>query len=446
MISMKKVLLISLAFPPIPHVGGLRITKFCKFLPESGWAPVVLTQNVKEFYEGQDWTSMKDVPEHVKIIRTSNFQPFYWWDNRFKERNGQTRSAVRSDQREVTSSSRPAYLKDAAGLLRKVLTVPDDRLAWIPQAILPGIKHIYKEHIDIILSSSPSPTNHILGYLLSIICSRPHVVDFRDLWTLNEAYQFRNLPDFLKAYDKFWEKIILKHAAKMIVVNNTLKDQLITENPDICDGKVEVIYNGFDVDDCPADFLKNKKNDKFTIVYAGNIYGHRSPAFFFQSLAKWIRRQEHLAKSVRIDFLGGGYSETLDNTLKGIVEFHPRVRKDLALRAIFNSDLLLLIHGFDTLTASSTSTKLFEYLATGKPILAIMPPGEAADILNSSGNENLVVSSPDEEKVITFLNRQYDKWCKSETVNHNLSNTPAKFSRKYQSQQLAFLLNSLAVK
>ena len=444
---MKKVLMISMAFPPIPVVGVFRITKFCKFLPEMHWQPSVLTQKAKDFFEGMDWSPLEDISNDIRIIRTPNFQPFYWWDHRsLNGKNARNVSSSETAQVKPLRFSLKKIISSILKLLRKILTIPDDRLAWIPQAFLPGITHIRKEKIDVIFSSSPSVTNHILGYILSLFTGRPHVVDFRDLWTLNEVYFTRKLPHFLKQYDKLWEKIILKHSKRIIVVNHTLRKQLIEAYPDICSDKVEVIYNGFDEEDIKKIDLPTVKNNHFTIVYAGSIYGHRSPSFFFEALSKWVHNNEAVQKKVKVDFYGTGHSDypgkIIDLGLDKIVTFHPRVTKKEVLQILFNADLLLLIHGFNKLAASSTSTKLFEYLATGKPILALMPESEAADILQKY-NDNIVVSSPDTDKVIGFLQNQFGEWNKRKRPTHCVTNIPPEFSRKNQAQKLASLLDNV---
>jgi len=444
----KKVLMISMAFPPIPHVGVFRITKFCKFLPELSWQPSVLTQKAKDFYEGTDWSPIEDISDDIRIIRTPNFQPFYWWDH--PSRNGKNAENVSSKTPQHVIPLRFSLKKRINTILkslRKILTVPDDRLAWIAQAFLPGITHIQKEKIFIIFSSSPSVTNHILGYLLSLFSCRPHVVDFRDLWTLNEVYFTRKLPYFLKQYDKLWERIILKHSKRIIVVNHTLRKQLIEAYPDICNNKVEVIYNGFDEEDIKNIDWPTVKNNYFTIVYAGSIYGHRSPDFFFETLSKWVHKNEAVQRKVKVDFYGTGYTDypgkIIDLGLDKIITFHPRVTKKEMLQIIFNADVLLLIHGFNKLAESSTSTKLFEYLATGKPILALIPESEAANILRKCSRQNIVVSSPDTDRVVGFLQKQFHEWNNRKRPTHCVTNIPPEFSRKNQAKKLALLLDGV---
>lgn len=444
---MKKVLIISLAFPPITNVGVYRITKFCKFLPRYGWKPLVLTQYARKFREGTDWTPLDELDNDLTIIRTPNFQPFYWWDNRKSDRNTINRSSVKNTNHLCVSppKSIKEMIKPGIQFLRNILTVPDERMAWIPQALIPAIKHIRKENIDIIFSSSPSPTNHILGFILSKITGVPHVVDFRDLWTLNEVYEVRGLPDYLVKYDQLWEKLILRHSKMIIVVNRTLRTQLSNAYPKICENKIDFIYNGFDKDDFNKIKFANKPNDKFTIVYAGSIYGHRNPDFFLKALKIWLNNKSSSEKRVKVDFYGNtdnDYNKIVDEIgIGNVVKFHPRIQKDAITQILFNADLSLLIHGFSKKTISSTSTKLFEYMATNKPILAIMPASEAADIIENH-TKSCIVSSPDIEKIVQFLDEQYNLWMKG-AQSQQIISIPKVFSREGQAEKLGNCFNNV---
>lgn len=447
---MKKALIISLAFPPIPYVGVFRITKFCKYLPETGWKPSVLTQKAKKFYEGMDWSPLEDIGKDIKIIRTSNFQPLYWWDHRHSANrsSGETSFGKPEGLMPVKTLTFGFFIKNkikkSFQFLRKLIAVPDERMAWIPQALAPAIRYMNREKIDIIFSSSPSPTNHILGYLLSIFYRSPHVIDFRDLWM--EGNILRNLPVSLIKLGMLFEKLILRHSKRIIVVNKTLKRQLLHAYPDISKNKVEVIYNGFDEDDFRKIKLPERKNEFFTILYAGGIYGYRNPDFFFKCLSEWVKSDDRLKSSIRVKFYGANSSAHLaeleKSGLNSIVSFLPRVTRNEILQILFSADLSLLLHGLDKRAESSTSTKLFEYLATGKPILAFMPESEASEILRKYSN-SCVVSSPDIEKVIQFLDQAYKSWlCEKEPGSFKW-NFPPEFSRKYQAYQLAAVFDSV---
>ena len=151
-----------------------------------------------------------------------------------------------------------------------------------------------------------------------------------------------------------------------------------------------------------------------------------------------------MSKKIKVDFYGPGntkYQQIIKNLGLGhIVTFHPRVSKNEILQKLFNADLSLLIHGFSKLTASSTSTKLFEYMATGKPILAIMPESEASEILKNHPN-TCIVTNPNTQKAIAFLAERFKKWEQNEPFH--IRKIDYEFNRKGQANQLANIFNQI---
>jgi len=453
--QMKKVLIVSLAFPPLPVVGIYRMAKFCKYLPEMGWQPHVLTEKIRDVKVAKDWQALKDIGEKTNVVRTMNFQPFYWWANRPKREKvckTQLHSPVVEQatpaklQADSLTISIKKFIKNRLHLIEKILTVPDARLFWIPQAFLSGLRLIFREKIDVIFSSSPPPTNHILGYLLSVFSGRPHIIEYRDLWTLTGAYFMRNIPEFLQKYDKSWEKRILKHSSGVVVVTNTFKSKLVTGFPDIISDRIAVIYNGADKADFAGVDLPESKNEHFTISYFGNLYGFRDPTLFLKAFVVWLDENSSIKDKVRVNFWGSDSSDFLPNFekygLDKMVSFLPRIPQKKVISEMFRADLLLLIQGIDKRVADSIPTKLFEYIATGKPILAFFPEGEAADII-SRRSDCLVISHTDIKKIVQYLQHRFEQWEKTSKPPKLSLNIRPEFSRRNQAKQLAEFFNNV---
>lgn len=448
---MKKVLIVSLAFPPLPVVGVYRVSKFCKYFPEMGWQPYVLTEKVRDVKPEKDWATLKDIGDEIKITRTLNLQPFYWWDNRPKKKQSIEARAPK-DSSNVPETTLPRIslrriLKSGVRLLRNTLTVPDARMAWIPQALIPGLRLIRREKIDVVFSSSPNPTNHIMGYLLSKFTGRPHILDYRDLWTLNGGYFIRELPGFLQTLDAFIERTILNHCRGVVVATNTFRDNMLAGFKDVdLSGKITVIYNGVDETDYRSIDTEPPPNNKFTINYFGNLYSFRNPDLFLSPFAEWVNNNPDIRTKLKVDFWGSNSPEFLVNAfahnLDDIISFNPRIPQKDVITKLFQTDLLLLIQGLDPRVNDAIPTKLFEYMATGKPILAFFPEGEAASILKEQ-EKHLAVSYPDDETIIAYLQRQFDLWKNNPGHRQVAVGIPARFNRRNQTKQLAEFINGL---
>lgn len=451
---MKKVLLVSLAFPPLPVVGVSRVAKFCKYLPEMGFTPFALTEKIRKETQ-KDWHTLEDMGDGVHIVRTINFQPFYWWDYRGQDplKQATPKPTGQSEKKEIvdTASNSGFNLKrkisNALRFTRKVLTVPDARLSWIPQGVIPGFRLIQREKIDIIFSSSPHPTNHLMAHLLSKLTGRPHVMDYRDLWTLNGSYFMRNIPDFLKRFDTSIEKRILKHCKGIVVATNTFKNKLLKGFEELnLENKITVIFNGIDEADYSDDSISKPQNSKFQISYFGNLYGFRNPVEFIKAVARWIEKNPDVKDKIRVDFWGACDPAYLSDIskfhLENIISINTRISQKEAINKMFETDLLLLIQGVDPRISDSIPTKLFEYIAIGKPMLAFFPPGEAADIILEDA-KHLVVTEPDTDKIVEYLQDQFDLYKNDEHIVNTKVQINPKFIRKNQTEQLANFFDNI---
>ncbi|KPL02135.1 MAG: hypothetical protein AMJ73_09210, partial [candidate division Zixibacteria bacterium SM1_73] len=202
----RKVLLITYYFPPMGMGGVQRTSKFAKYLPGFGWTPFVLT--VKDVhYWAEDPSLLEELPPEVKVIRTGSFDPLrisFKLKSLFKKRK-----------------QRNKYVKESTAQRSKLsswLFFPDSKIGWVPFALLSGLNLIRKERIDLIFTTSPPPSLHLVGYLLKLLTGKPWVVDFRDPWT---GYKFEIFPTRLHLF--------LKNQLVRLIIKNA--DRIISANP-----------------------------------------------------------------------------------------------------------------------------------------------------------------------------------------------------------------------
>jgi hypothetical protein len=411
--DMKKALFISYVFPPMAAVGGHRIVNFCKFLPQFGWTPVVLT--VKGGVNTSwDETPLGKIPGTI-IYRSFTFEPIPMWEQR-KSRSKEVfaRPAEMSANERVPAGH--SLLKRIKRFIKFALSVPDNAIFWVPFAVLKGIRVIYKEKISVIVSSSPPVSSHITASILSRLTGRPHIVDFRDLWTQNHNYDLRNYPGYVKRYDRFWEKMVLRKARWIVTASPGYSSQMESHLNGVLKGKVSTITNGFDYSEINLDTeFPRSEGKQLKFLYTGSLYGYFNPIFFLESLAGWIKKYNIDVERIKVDFFGNADYDYNDwarsQGLGKAVRFHG-FRPQSELRVYFQeTDYVLLLLGFRQEYKNVIPAKLFEYLASGAKILALTPDGIAAQLIRKY-NAGVCINEPDKRMMIEKLNEIYLEWMK----------------------------------
>ncbi|MCB2231511.1 glycosyltransferase family 4 protein [bacterium] len=439
----KKALIVAYAFPPSAAVGVYRVIKFCKYLPQFGWEPVVLTVEHAVSYS-KDESLLEQLPKDMKIYRSKDSSPISWYEKKTGRGPMGPVTAPPADSsgqsdKPAPPPPAPSLLGRIKGYLRRSIFTPDDNIFWTPYAVRTGLKAIKEEGIDVIFTTSPPATSHLVGWWLSFLTGTPLVIDFRDLWTQNAGYHLKNKPGPARFYDRFLEKRCMKRSKFIVTATDGFTDLVRNKNPYKPEDQIVTITNGLDPDDFSSVEFPTEKNDKFTILYLGSLYGARNPFFFFEAVEHFLDRRPEAADRMQIDFVGGatGYEHaTTGNRLEKIVRWLGHVPQKKALSLLWQSDVLLLLLGFGATHTTVIPAKLFEYIATGRPILAFVPEGQSSALIEKY-DRGAAITSPDKDKVADFLEKQFDAWLKQEGPLPSKIDLPEEFDRRAKTRRLA---------
>lgn len=379
----KKVLVIAYGFPPIAYVGVYRTLRFCKYLPSNGWLPEIITiQGDNKIYN--DYDLLTKIPKEIKIHRTRNID--IW-------RSLQYEKIKRLDKTDTdTASPKPLKangLRSAAAktknifrsIILNLFSIPDHMLFWVPFATMKGMKLLRESEYDIIYTTSPPHSEHLAGLLLSALSKKPWIADCRD--PIMDNFSLADLSRAHFISNKYLEKLIMRFADKVIFASEHYSSILKERYPSL-GHKITVIRNGFD----PEQFDKIEADafDKFTIVYTGSMYGTITPDFFMKGLSLWMNSRESDVRNetqVLIHGWGNAKAASLAKELgiDDIVQVKGYIPQEEIIKKQKGADLLLLIVGFDEKSKGVVTSKIYEYIATGCHILAIVPEGEALRLL-----------------------------------------------------------------
>lgn len=388
----RTVLMVCYAFPPEAYVGGRRALKYCKYLGQLGWRPIVVT--IKPRSDAfQDQKLSEQLPSDVVVLRTRDLdgvtimETLSGWIRRLRPRTTVATSPADNtpapDQSGRVDPSPGSANSMSPGLLARVkafvdrllLESPDSHVFWVPLAFLRGAYALLTQRIDVVYSTSPPHSSHFAGFLLATCFRKPHVVDFRDPWVTRGR---------LEAFAK---RLVVCRAGRIVVVTPGEPDELRAEFPEV-EGRVAVVTNGYDADDFVVDEPPAPDPSRFTITHAGTIYLDTGQDFF-KAVDALITRNPELRQALRVNLIGDVNEEHVSVIRRleeaGVVRMFGVQPHQATLAHLRRSDVLLILQRGGTSPASHIPAKLFEYLFTAKPILAIAAPGSMSEILASSG-------------------------------------------------------------
>ncbi|NSW89403.1 MAG: glycosyltransferase family 4 protein [Firmicutes bacterium] len=426
---MKKVLMIAYSFPPAGGPGVQRTSKFVKYLSRYGWEPVILTRDTLNM-PLKDESLIKDIPDGVNIIRTKA------WD--------------------LTCG------KGITGLIGKFISrkllIPDSERLWEIFSRKVAEKAIENQNIRLIYTTSLPYSSHLMGiYLKKKYPQISWVADFRDEWTNNPYILDNPYNPVRMSIERKMEKNVLKTADCLITNTPVMLKNFIEKNSyiDNLKEKFFVIPNGYDTDDFKHINIKffssetkhekkgaTLKNNKFTITYTGSFYGRRKPDIFFSALAQLIGENRINKDKIYVKLIGNFKADQIKqllekHNLEGLVDILPYMDHDECIRNMAASDCLLLIEGSGPGAEAFYTGKVFEYMVTGRPILAIIPENGAAAQLIRETSTGLISDCSDLEAAKRNIEKLYTAWLKGINVYFPNKGEIKKYERNTLTMELA---------
>lgn len=401
-----------------------RWLKFSKYLPESGWEPVILTVD-PDFaaYPVTDDSLNADIPADLKIYKTPATDYFSIY------KKDKSRIPTAGFANSVDNTLKGKLLR----FIRGNFFIPDPRKGWNKFAFKKACEIVESGNITHIITTSPPHSTQLIGLKLKKKYSDiKWIADLRDPWT--DIYYYKQFyPTFLsKMIDSGYEKNVLKNADKIITVGSYLKNSFSGKVSGI-ENKIAVISNGFDEEDFIS--IPSESPSRLTITYVGTL----SDIYPVNGLISGLRKLTENKKQFTLRFVGtvsAKTKQTFISSLPGVsVEYIPYVTHDEAISYMMNSSVLLLIIPFHSSNKSIITGKIFEYIATGKPVLCIGPEdGDAAAIIEKC-KSGITVEYDNADKISDFLLSTDTYFGKSDKT------ATKEFSRHSLTKRIAEVLN-----
>lgn len=427
----KKVLILTYYWPPGGGAGVQRWLKFVKYLPDFGWEPVVYAPENPE-YMATDTSLEKDIPPGTKVIKTRVWEPYEVY-KRFvgMKKDDKINAAF------VSEKKKPKRSEGLAVWIRGNFFIPDARKFWIKPSVKYLSEYLKKNPVDLIVSTGPPHSMHLIALGLRKKINIPWIADFRDPWTRISYYNELKLSKKSDRKHKMLERLVLEKADQVIVVSDGMR----TDFREILDRDYEVIHNGYDTDDVPAKKVETDK--KFTIAHIGVLAKSRNPENLWKVLGDLCREDDTFNRDLEIKLVGKvdvNVREMIKNAgLHENLKLSPYLPHDRVIEEQYKSALLLLLIHNTPKAKLILTGKIFEYLSARRPILCIGPEdGDAARIINET-ESGVTVDRENEDKLKQEILTLYKSW-KTGTPFSGGKNID-RFSRKALTEKLSILLS-----
>ena len=380
-----KVLFLSYAYPPVSAVGGLRVSRLCRHLPDYGITPVVLTVE-QPLQEGSN--STMPLTSEVRIEKAGLLMTPLDLYRRWSIRRRPSQLSSEGSSRSDIPRSKTFVRRHLLALLQ----IPDMYWGWYWPTIRISKRLLEREQFSAILSSGPPWTCHLIARHIKKKYRLPWIADFRDAWTL-DPWRFQNEPRWRKNIDRWLESSCLRYADLVVCTTDAIRNRFVAANPALRSSKFVTLTNGVD-ESIPRPISPMPRADKRLLLHLGSLYGgSRRIDTFCQAIVDLVSAGKLDPTSLTVLFLGveGSLSEISsmaariapDLVQKGLLEFRPRVSWSEGQQVMMQANTLLIFQGDHNL---SVPAKFFEYLQTGKPILAIVNKGALSDIMEGTAS------------------------------------------------------------
>jgi glycosyltransferase involved in cell wall biosynthesis len=404
----RRVLMVAYYFPPLGGGGVQRALKFAKYLPEFGWRPTVLTTR-STVYPVADPALADELPADVAVIRA----------------------------REPRGAMGPAAALAWLGLKRasRLAAFPDAAIGWAPDAVRLALRLVRSERPAVLFSTSAPFTSHLVALAVHRRTGIPWVADFRDEWSANPS--LRNDPALVRRTARLVEREISAHAARVTVVADYF------DLPPPAEASVAVIPNGVDDADVADVDAPPPPNDILRLSYVGTLYPDQDAEPVFEALERLVRQGAIDAARLRLRIVGNDFRPAVARRWPVTTEEVGYVTHREALREMQSASALLHYVGP---ASRAPAGKIYEYLASGRPVLCVARPDGGAAALVHSAQAGPIAAPDDPAGIEQAILCLYERW-----QTTGLPDQPqvrawvlAKYSRRKLTNDLAAVLEAAA--
>jgi len=423
----KKVLIITYYWPPAGGPGVQRWLKFVKYLPEFDIEPIVYIPK-NPSYPLIDESLTSEVSKGLTILKQPIKEP-YKWAKLFSKKSSKTIS-----KGIISEKSKQSFIEKVMLYIRGNFFIPDARKSWVKPSVAYLSEYILEHDITTIITTGPPHSLHLVGLQLKERLGVKWLADFRDPWTTIGYHKQLKLTKSAQQKHKTLEKQVLNNTDQIIVTSSVTKKKFenITTKP------IAVITNGYDYESVDKVAL----DTTFSMAHIGSLLSKRNPKILWQVLRDLIKTNKDFAKDFQLHFVGAVSENVLHSikkyNLSDYVNSIGYISHNESIKYQKKSQILLLIEIDSEDTKCIIPGKLFEYMVSNRPILALGPKGSDVEKIIKETNTGNYFYYDDYELLKTTILSHYKAFKNNTLQSHAIG--LQKYSRKSLTASLSKLI------
>ena len=436
---MKRVLVITYYWPPTGGSGVQRWVKFAKYLPSEGWEPVIYTPENPEQL-AIDTSLLSDIPAGTEVLKTPIIEPYRLYKD-FLKKSGHSKEAVEVNP---VNAQNKSFIQKAAMWIRGNFFRPDPRCLWINPSVK-YLKEYLKVHpVDLIVSTGPPQSMHLIGMKLAEATGLPWVADFRDPWTKIFYFKHLSMTKATERWHKKMEKKVLDNATAVVAVSPLVQQEFQT----MTQTSVELITNGYDECDFSASKFEGAaggKDQNFIITHTGLFAADGNPTVLWEVLSEKCRKDSLFADKLQIKLIGKT-DEQIIQAIKdcGLTDnmtdmgYQPHA---VAVEEQRKASLLILPLRKEPEYKAVLPGKLYEYLASWRPVLGIGQPDGAMSMILNTTKTGIVLDWNNKKSIARYIDLCWERHLEGKLTVEDAD--ISQFSRKNLTRRMAELFEKL---
>ena len=425
----KKALIITYYWPPAGGPGVQRWLKFVKYLPEFGIDPILYCPE-NPSYPIMDESLLNEVSDSLTVLKHPIKEPYNFANFLSEKSSKEISSGV------IPKQKRQTLIQKLLLYIRGNFFIPDARKNWIKPSVLLLSDYIVKHNIDTIVTTGPPHSLHLIGLQLKQKHNVKWLADFRDPWTTIGYHKQLKLTKSSAEKHKELESQVLQGTDHIIVTSENTKREFASKT----NRPITVITNGYDT----HHFERPEKDSKFTIAHIGSLLSERNPKQLWEALSELVNENKSFSEAFQLQLIGVVSDDILQYLqelgLFNHVQTLGYVSHKKAIKAQMSSQLLLLIEIDSEDTKVIIPGKLFEYMVSETPILAVGPKGSDVETILKSTNTGRYFYYDDKQAIKSQILLYFEAY-KTNSLSVNAVGLQ-KYSRKSLTKELVDVIQN----